>query len=117
MGMSNRAHAATQSAHVEEALQPLMRATLEMGPKARTKQMAAGPLGGAAVVLEGMLALPSTPKAEAGTYWGYTVRIAKGLTAALSDSPFEVRTCSPAPIAARMGCTPLHWHSHCLGKL
>ncbi|CAL5221849.1 g4109 [Coccomyxa viridis] len=78
-----------KSAHVEEALQPLMRATLEMGPKARTKQMAAGPLGGAAVVLEGMLALPSTPKAEAGTYWGYTVRIAKGLTAALSDSPFE----------------------------
>ena len=80
-----------QSAHVEEALQPLMRATLEMGAKARTnKQMAAGPLGGAAVVLEGALALPSAPRAKTGAYWGYTVRIAKGLTAALSDSPFQV---------------------------
>lgn len=85
----HQAGAAMQSAHVEEALQPSMRATLEMGPKARTKQMAAGPLGPAAVVLEGTLALPSTPKAR-GTYWGYTVRIAKGLTAAFSDSPFEV---------------------------
>lgn len=79
-----------QSAHVEEALQPSMRATLEMGAKARTKQMAAGPLGGAAVVLEGALALPSAPRAKTGTFWGYTVRIAKGLTAALSDSPFQV---------------------------
>lgn len=72
------------------ALQPSVRATLEMGPKPRTKQMAAGPLGDAAVVLEGTLALPSTPRARLGTYWGYTVRIAKGLTAAVSDSPFQV---------------------------
>ena len=88
------AGAALQSAHVEEALQPSARATLEMGAKARTKQMAAGPLGGAAVVLEGTLALPSTPKAKAGTYWGYTVRIANGLTAALSDSPYQVCKCA-----------------------
>ncbi len=104
-----------QNAYVEEALQPLMRATLEMGPKARTKQMAAGPLGGAAVVLEGALALPSIPKAR-GTYWGYTVRIAKGLTAALSDSPFEVRDCSPAPIAACMRYMQLHSHRQCVAR-
>ena len=86
------AGAAVQSAPVEEALQPSMRITLEMGAKACTKQMAAGPLGGAAVVLEGRrcpaLALPSAPKAKTGTYWGYTVQITKGLTAALSESPF-----------------------------
>jgi hypothetical protein len=75
---------------VEVAVKSSVRATLEMGPKPRTKQMAAGPLGDAAVVLEGTLALPSTPRARLGTYWGYTVRIAKGLTAAVSDSPFQV---------------------------
>ena len=73
-----------------------------MGAKARTKQMAAGPLGGAAVVLEGTLALPSTPKAKAGTYWGYTVRIANGLTAVLSDSPYPV--CKSANSFSMPGC-------------
>ena len=112
MQTSQRVRAAMQSAHVEEALQPSMRATLEMGPKARTKQMAAGPLGGAAVVLEGTLALPSDPKAK-GIYWGYSVRIAKGLTAALSDSPFEVRNHPPAPVELCMQYTELRRHYHC----
>lgn len=79
-----------QSAHIDQALQPSVRATLEMGPKPKTKQIAGGPLGDAAVVLEGSLALPSSPRAKLGTYWGYTVRIARGLSAAVSECPFEV---------------------------
>ncbi len=82
--------AVMQSAHVDEALQSGMRATLEMGSKPKTKQLASGPLGDAAVVLEGSLTLPNTPRAQAGTYWGYAVRLAKGLTAVFSDSPYTV---------------------------
>lgn len=83
-------HVALQSAHVEVALQPGMRATLEMGPDAQAKRLAAGPLGGAATVLDGRLALPSAPQAKLGAYWGYTVRIAHGLSAAVSECPFQV---------------------------
>ena len=80
------------------ALRPGVRATLEMGLQPEAKQLAAGPLGGAAAVLVGQLALPSAPRAKLGTYWGYTVRIARGLSAAVSESPFKVRP--PAPPAA-----------------
>ena len=83
-------HVASQSAHVEVALQPGMRATLEMGPEPRAKRLASGPLGGAATVLDGRLALPSAPRAKLGAYWGYTVRIARGLSAAVSECPFQV---------------------------
>ena len=83
-------HVALQSAHVEVALQPGMRATLEMGPEPRAKRLASGPLGSAATVLDGRLALPSAPRAKLGAYWGYTVRIARGLSAAVSECPFQV---------------------------
>lgn len=67
-----------------------MRATLEMGPEPRAKQLAAGPLGSAAAVLDGQLALPSAPRVKLGTYWGYTVRIAHGLSEAVSDCAYQV---------------------------
>ena len=83
-------HVALQSAHVEVALQPGVRATLEMGPEPRAKRLPAGPLGSPAAVLDGRLALPSAPRAKLGAYWGYTVRIARGLSAAVSECPFQV---------------------------
>lgn len=38
--------------------------------------------------MHGVVVSPYTPKKETGTYWGYTVRIAKTLNAVLTESPF-----------------------------
>jgi hypothetical protein len=35
------------------------------------------------------VALPSAPREEAGLYWGYTTRMAKGISGLVRDCPFE----------------------------
>ena len=32
---------------------------------------------------------PQTPRQQHGLYWGYTVRLAKGFSRAVKDSPFK----------------------------
>ncbi|CAL1536399.1 unnamed protein product [Lymnaea stagnalis] len=39
--------------------------------------------------LEGVVVSPSEPREVAGIYWGYTVRLAKGLSEVFTDSPYD----------------------------
>lgn len=39
--------------------------------------------------MRGVVVSPYTPKKETGTYWGYTVRIAKSLNEVFTRSPFD----------------------------
>jgi predicted SPOUT superfamily RNA methylase MTH1 len=79
-----------QRAHVGEAVKLGVRATLETGPQPQTKQLPAGQLGPAQEVLSGKVVLPSEPRARTGVYWGYTVRIASGLSEVFSQCPYQV---------------------------
>ena len=63
------------------------RVTLALGDRPEPE---AHPGGGEGEVLPGRACSPSEPRESGGLYWGYTTRLASGLSAALSDSPFEV---------------------------
>lgn len=41
-------------------------------------------------VLPARIVSPAEPRQAAGLYWGYTTRLAAGLSAALQNCPFEV---------------------------
>ena len=69
-----------------EALQTGVRVTLAMGDAPEPEPSPAGE----GEVLPARLVSPSEPREAAGLYWGYTTRLAAGLSAALSDCPFEV---------------------------
>ena len=71
-----------------EALQPGVRVTLAMGDAPEPEPSPAGE----GEVLPARLVSPAEPREAAGTYWGYTTRLAAGLHAALADGPFEVLT-------------------------
>ena len=73
-----------------EALKPGVRVTLEMGEQPRPHRIESGPLGRGVDALAGSVVLPSDPRAKSGTYWGYTVRIASGLSAVFSGCPYQV---------------------------
>lgn len=79
-----------QVAYVAEALKPGVRVTLEMGEQPRPHRIEGGPLGKGVDALAGSVVLPSDPRAKSGTYWGYTVRIASGLSAVFSGCPYQV---------------------------
>lgn len=93
-----------QSAQVEEALQTGVRVTLEMGNEPQPWALPAGQLGAAQEVLPCKVVLPAEPRARTGVYWGYTVRIASGLSEVFSQCPFEV---SPVPRAMPQDPTSL----------
>jgi predicted SPOUT superfamily RNA methylase MTH1 len=81
-----------QSAYVEQALRPGVRVTLELGAERSLVRLEKGPLGQRRQeALAGSVVLPSEPRARAGTYWGYSVRIARGLAEALSACPYQVK--------------------------
>lgn len=63
-----------------------MRVTLAMGDAPEPEPSPAGE----GEVLLARLVSPAEPREAAGTYWGYTTRLAAGLGAALTDGPFEV---------------------------
>lgn len=73
-----------------EALKPGVRVTLEMGEQPQPHRIESGPLGRGVDALAGSVVLPSDPHAKSGTYWGYTVRIASGLSAVFSGCPYQV---------------------------
>lgn len=79
-----------QQAHVEQALRIGARVTLAMGDRPEPE---AHPSGGEGEVLPACLVAPSEPRTSAGMYWGYTTRLASGLSEALTNSPFKVRLC------------------------
>ena len=79
---------ALQQGHVEEVLRVGARVTLALGDRPEPE---AHPGGGDGEVLPGRVCPPSEPRESGGLYWGYTTRLASGLSAALSDSPFEVQ--------------------------
>ena len=77
---------------MEQALRPGVRVTLELGQERRLIRLEKGPLGQRRQeTLAGRVALPGEPRAKTGTYWGYGVRIATGLSEALAGCPYEVR--------------------------
>lgn len=80
-----------------EALKPSVRVTLEMGDQPRPHRIEGGPLGRGIDTLAGSVLLPSDPRAKSGVYWGYTVRIASGLSAVFSECPYEVRSMALLP--------------------
>lgn len=84
-----------------EALKPSVRVTLEMGEQPVPHRVEGGPLGRGVDTLAGRVVLPSDPRASSGTYWGYTVRIASGLTAVFSNCPYKV---SPNSLALLECC-------------
>ncbi len=67
-----------RDAVVPGALRPGARVTLRMGGAPR----------GESAPLRGELATPAEPRERAGRYWGYTVRVAPSLAAALEECPF-----------------------------
>lgn len=73
-------------AHVPQALRMGARVTLAMGDRPEPE---AHPSGGEGEVLPARLVPPSEPRTAGGLYWGYTTRLASGLSEALTDSPFE----------------------------
>lgn len=60
----------------DELLNPGIRVTVRMLPESGKK-------------LKGKIVSLSTPRAETGVYWGYTVRIAQNLSQVFSQSPYK----------------------------
>jgi len=58
-----------------------MRVTVAMGPSA--------PAADTGEPYEGSLVSPSAPRERAGLYWGYSIRIARGLSSVFTECPFE----------------------------
>ena len=82
---------------MQEALKLSVRVTLEMGDQPRPHRIEGGPLGRGIDTLAGSVVLPSDPRAKSGVYWGYTVRIASGLSAVFSECPYEVHCMALLP--------------------
>lgn len=74
-----------QEAHVPQALQPGMRVTLHMGDSPDNQTLDDG-----SEVLNAEVVSPDVPRRAAGLYWGYTTRIARGISAVFSECPFQV---------------------------
>ncbi|KAI8467461.1 MAG: putative RNA methyltransferase-domain-containing protein [Monoraphidium minutum] len=66
-------------------LAPNARVTLRLGPAPRVKFVA----GYGESMLLGEVVLPSAPREEAGLYWGYATRLAKGVSGLVRGAPFE----------------------------
>lgn len=41
--------------------------------------------------LQGRVVPPSEPRAQLGIYWGYRVRVARGISRVLKEGPYKVR--------------------------
>ncbi len=65
--------------------------TLRMGGAAARARQAAGPLGPACEAYLGAPVPPTEPRAATGVYWGYTVRLARGLSGMIAGCPFQAR--------------------------
>ena len=105
-----------QVAFVPEALKPSVRVTLEMGDQPRPHRIEGGPLGRGIDTLAGSVVLPSEPRAKSGVHWGYTVRIASGLSAVFSECPYEVRCMALLPSSHCQGAGLCVWTAaHTLG--
>ena len=91
-----------------EALQPGVRVTLAMGDAPEPEPSPTGE----GEVLPAQLVAPAEPREAAGMYWGYTTRLAAGLSAAITDSPFEVTVA----VAAAMAVTTGHPSGSCHTK-
>ena len=74
-----------QEAHVPQALQVGMRVTLHMGDSPDNQTLDDG-----SEVLNAEVVSPDEPRRSAGLYWGYTTRIAQGISAVFSECPFQV---------------------------
>ncbi|KAJ9588713.1 hypothetical protein L9F63_018005 [Diploptera punctata] len=61
---------------VDRNLEPGLRVTVKLTPHEGSKKKC------------GIIVPPSLPRAETGTYWGYTVRIAQSLGAVFSQAPY-----------------------------
>ena len=61
---------------VDRSLEPGIRVTVKLRPREDSKKM------------HGIIVPPSLPRAETGTYWGYTVRIAQSLGSVFSQAPY-----------------------------
>lgn len=67
----------TKNALVDRILEPDLRVTVKLEPNDGTGK------------LRGKIVSPSTPRTEAGLYWGYSVRIASTLSQVFSDCPYD----------------------------
>ena len=76
------------------------RVTLRMGDAWERVQLGAGPLGPPCEAYAAAPVPPGEPRRSAGVYWGYSVRLARGLSGALSGCPFEVRQAKPLSVQA-----------------
>ncbi|KAK9845796.1 hypothetical protein WJX81_002638 [Elliptochloris bilobata] len=76
------------SAHTAEALRVGARVTLRMGEAPSRARVDAGPLGAACEAYAAAPVQPSEPRRSAGAYWGYAVRLARGLSGALAGGPY-----------------------------
>ncbi len=64
---------------IDKVLEPYFRVTVKLHAKAHESVKK----------IYGTVVSPYTPKKETGTYWGYTVRIAKSLHEVFTNSPFS----------------------------
>ena len=71
------------------------RVTLRMGDAWERAQLGAGPLGPACEAYTAAPVPPGEPRASADVYWGYSIRLARGLSGALAGCPFAVRHATP----------------------
>lgn len=76
-----------------QALQPGMRVTLHMGESPDNQTLDDG-----SEVLNAEVVSPDEPRRAAGLYWGYTTRIARGISAVFSECPFQVCLCFTSQI-------------------
>ncbi|XP_011303182.1 putative methyltransferase C9orf114 homolog [Fopius arisanus] len=64
--------------HIDKMLTPGLRVTLRIPPDQENPKR-----------LKGTVVSPTTPRAETGVYWGYTVRLASSITEVFSKCPYE----------------------------
>lgn len=64
--------------HVEKCLQPYVRVTIKLIPNSNDSKRQSG-----------IVVAPSTPKNEAGIYWGYTVRNAESISEVFTKCPYS----------------------------
>lgn len=68
-----------------QALQAGMRVTLHMGAAPDNQTLDDG-----SEVLRAEVVSPDEPRRAGGLYWGYTTRVASGISAVFSECPFQV---------------------------
>jgi predicted SPOUT superfamily RNA methylase MTH1 len=62
---------------IDKCLKPNIRVTVKLNDTTNKKKM------------KGIAVSPSEPRTKAGLYWGYTIRMAKSLSAVFTESPFD----------------------------